>query len=255
MIPDLFASFQPDADELLRRVSQHVDAQMLDEIAAADHGYKAEEHLAHLLPIRDQGSFAVPMRWHPKEVLELVRWREPENPKTPAPGERGHWMRAFACTALLRAAGEPANQGLREGSNQTLIQLIGSLRAVGPELYGPAAALLAWLILRMKQYDETEELGFFMIGLLWLAVHVPASIPDDIVVTLSERIAAEAQRRSAERRGPHPERWLLGTTFHDIKHAGWERLGLELVEMDLSDRAPPAREWISLIGGKLAGRG
>ena len=256
MISDLFAGFQPNADDLLRRVSQHVDAAMLIEIAAADYGRDTKEHLAHLQQIRDKGSFEVPMRWHPQEVLELIRWSNPEDPswKPGMPGARGHWMRAFACTALLRAAGELANKELRDGWNQTLIQLIGSLRSAGPELYGSAVALLAWLIPRTDQYEETEELGFLMVGLLWLALQLPAPVPDEVVVTLSERIAAEAQFQCAEGHGPNPGRWLLGTTFYDQQHADWERLGLSLLEMDLSERAPQAREWVTLIGGELSVR-
>jgi len=255
MTSDPFASFQPNADELLRRVAQHVDAQMLDEIAAADYYRDVKEHRAHLQQIRADGSFAVPMRWHPQEVLELIRWSDPEDPswKPGAPGERGHWMRAFACTSLLRAAGESENSELRNGWNQTLIQLIGSLCTVAPELYPAAAAFLAWLIPRVEQYNDTEELGFFAIGLLWLALHLQAAVPDDVVVALSERIAAEA--RLASGHGPHAEGWLLGTTFYNLQHRAWKRLGQELTALDLRDRARPTREWVSLIGSELAGGG
>jgi hypothetical protein len=257
MTPNPFASFQPNADELLRRLAQHIDAQMLDEIAAADYGHDAKEHLAHLQQIHADGSFAVPMRWHPQEVLELIRWSEPEDPswKPGAPGERGHWMRAFACASLLRAAGESENSELRNGWNQTLIQLMGSLRTVAQELYPAAAAFLAWLIPQVEQYDDTEELGFFAIGLLWLALNLPADIPDDVVVALSERITAEAKLAFEEGHGPHAEGWLLGTTFYNLQHGAWKRLGLELTQLDLRDRALATREWVSLIGSELVGRG
>jgi len=227
---------------------------MLNEIAAADYGYKAEENLAPLWQIRGEGLFVTPLRWRPREVLELIRWSNPEDPKHKPglPGERGHWMRAFACSALLRAAGEVGNEDLRSGWNQTLMQLIGSLRAVGPELYEPAAAFLAWLVLRVDADGDTEELGFLMMGLLWFALHLRSAIPDDVVVALAERIAAEAQR-SARRWDMAPERWLLGTTFFDKYHADWERLGVTLAEIDLGDRSSDARDWVGLIGSELAG--
>jgi len=254
MPPDPFAIFQPNSDELLRRLAQHIDTQMLDEIAAADYGHDAQKHLAHLQQIRAHGTFAVPMRWHPREVLELIRWSEPEDPswKPGAPGQRGHWMRAFACASLLRAAGESENSELRNGWNQTLIQLIGSLRAVAPVLYPQAAAFLAWLIQRVEHYDDTEELGFFAVGLLWFALNLPAQIPDDVVVALSERVVAEVQLAFEKGRGPHGDGGLLGTTFYNLQHRAWKRLGLELTELDLCDRAPGTREWISLIGSELA---
>jgi len=141
------AAFSPNADEFLRLVSGRVDDALLYEIATADYGHKVNEHLLHLRQIRAKGSFATPMRWHPREVLELIRWSEPEAPnwKPGLPGERGHWMRAFACSSLLiRVAGEQENSELREGWNETLIQLIDSLHSIAPELYRPAAAFLAW---------------------------------------------------------------------------------------------------------------
>jgi hypothetical protein len=134
-----------------------------------------------------------------------------------------------------------------------LIQLIGSLRAVAPELYGSAVAFLAWLIPHTEHYDDIEELGFLMIGLLWLALHVPALISDDAVATLSVRIAAEAKHAFEEDRGPHSERWLLGTTFYNQQHADWEHLGQELLELDIHYRGLRAREWVNLIGSELVG--
>lgn len=255
MIDGLFASFRPNADELLRRVSHHVDNALLDVIATADYrGRDAEEHLAHLRQIRDQGLFAVPMRWCPREVLELIRWSQPEDPswKPGLPGEPGHWMRAFACAALLKAAADAGNEELRGGWNQTLIQLIGSLRAVAPELYEPAAAFLAWLISQVEAVDGIEELGFLLVGLLWLALHLPIPLPEDVVVALCERITAEAQRAYEEDCGPKPERWLLGTTYYDGQHEDWERLGQMLTAMDLGSRSPAVREWVRLIGSELA---
>jgi hypothetical protein len=253
MTPNIFASFRPDADDLLRRVSRHIDDVLLGEIAAADHGRDMEENLAFLQQIRDQELLPSPMPWYPREVLELIRWSEPEDPewKPGLPGERGHWMRIFACSALLRAAGQPENKALLEGSNQTLIQLIDSLRAIAPELYGPAAAFLAWLIPQVAAYDDPEELGFLLVGLLWLALRLRAT--DDVVVALSELTAAEAERQRARHFGPRSTRWLLGATYHDLRHASWERLGRSLVEMDLSGRSSETSDWVRLIGSELAG--
>src|ERR1700761_2888417 len=100
---DVFARFSPDPNALLRLVSKHVNESMLNEIAAADYGDKVAEHLAPLRQIRDGRSLRAPMRWEPREVLELIRWSEPDIPdwKPGSSGERGHWMRAFCCSALL----------------------------------------------------------------------------------------------------------------------------------------------------------
>jgi hypothetical protein len=248
----VFATFSPDADEFLRLVSRRVDDALLYEIAAADYGHDVDEHLAHLRQIRDQGSFATPMRWHPREVLELIRWSNPENPnwQPGLPGERGHWMRAFACSSLLRAAGEKENLELRGGVgwNQTLIQLIDSLRAIAPELYRPAAAFLAWLILQAK---DDDELGFFLIGLLWFALHLQAT--DDVIVVLSELADAEVKRHLEGNIWPRSGRWLTDTTMYNELRSRWERLGRYLADMDLRGRSPAACDWVKLIGSELAG--
>jgi hypothetical protein len=252
-VHDILASFCADADELLRQVSCQIDDVLLNEIASADYGHDVGEHLGYLRQIRDQGFLGRPMRWHPREVLELIRWLEPEDPdwKPGLTRERGHWMRAFACSSLLRAAGEPENEELRAGWNQTLIQLIESLRAVGPDFDRPTAAFLAWLISRIEPDYDTDELGFLMIGLLWYSSHVQAA--DDILIALSELTSAEVRRRPQVNVGRWSRRWLLGTTLYDLRHARWEQLGRSFIETDLRGRSSAATDWIRLIGNELAG--
>jgi hypothetical protein len=237
----------------LRCVSRHVDDALLHEIAAADYGYKIEENLTHLIEIRNRGLSTVPMGWRPREVLELIRWSKPEDPhwKPGETGERGHWMRAFACSALLRAAGEASNSGLRVGWNKTLIQLIGSLRSVGPELYEPAAAFLAWLIPRIDEDGGDQELGFLVVGLLWFALNSQTAVADPVIVSMSERVAEEVKR--VERPRGWPGQGLLGATTFNSYHADWRNLGVALAEMDLGERSDSARDWVKLIGVELAG--
>src|SRR5436305_280319 len=114
--PALLAVFPPSADRLLDVARQQVDDGMLREIAAADYGRDVDIHLAALRPIRDQGIVPAPLGWHPGEVLELIRWSDPEDPahKPGATGRRGHQMRAFACAALLRTAMENGCDGVAE---------------------------------------------------------------------------------------------------------------------------------------------
>ena len=103
--PALLTAFPASADLLLDIVRRQVDDGMLAEIAAADYGMDMNAHLTELRTIRDQGIVPTPLPWHPGEVLELIRWSNPENPahKPGSTGRRGHQMRAFACAAILRA--------------------------------------------------------------------------------------------------------------------------------------------------------
>ena len=50
---ELLATFGPDRDGLLQKVSELVDDQMLVEIAKADYGQDVPEHLSELRQIRD----------------------------------------------------------------------------------------------------------------------------------------------------------------------------------------------------------
>jgi hypothetical protein len=60
MTLELFKRFEPEADELLQHISNHIDAGMLEEIAAADYGWKADECLIALRQIRDRAVFTLP---------------------------------------------------------------------------------------------------------------------------------------------------------------------------------------------------
>jgi hypothetical protein len=159
-------------------------------------------------------------------------------------------MRAFACAALLRAAGEPENGDLRDGWNQTLIQLADSLSAIGEDFTAPACSLLSWLILRFELDDQSEELGFFGIGLLWFALHLQPPVPDAAIVSLAEWSVAR-ERQTVRDCRPGDRRWLLGTTFFDLRHDSWRRLGNELAKLDLGGRSPAAQTWVGLIASEL----
>ena len=54
-----------------------------------------------------------PLRWEPREVLELTRWSRPDDPswRPGSPGLPGHLQRAFACAVLLRWPNGPNSNG------------------------------------------------------------------------------------------------------------------------------------------------
>src|SRR5690348_2450110 len=137
--------FKPSRDELLEKVSELVDDSMLREISEADYEQDADVHLPHLRRLRDDGELP-PAEWHPREVLELIRWSEPEDPnwRPGSVGRRGHIMRAFACAALLRMGSEPINRNYVEGENQTLVQLLVSVDVLGGSLPLSTRRFVAW---------------------------------------------------------------------------------------------------------------
>jgi len=67
-----------DPDALLNAIRPLVDVAILKKIADADYGHGAEENLAILKTIRDEGVLPVPLDWFPHEVCALTRWETPK---------------------------------------------------------------------------------------------------------------------------------------------------------------------------------
>ena len=160
---------EPSCEPLLRLVFQNVDESMLREIAEADYGMDASAHLAALRAIVN-GDVPAPMKWEPQEVLELVRWSEPEDPnwKPGSIGARGHWMRLFSCAVLIRCAAESANDGYFLGEDSTIIQLVDSAIKLGQDT---SLAALQFLLWRWEDRELNEwDRPYFAIAILLLSV-------------------------------------------------------------------------------------
>jgi hypothetical protein len=255
MIQAFLTSLEPDGDQLLAEISKHITDDMLEEIASADYGQDQNQHLGKLRRLRDTGTFVEPMHWYPCEVLELIRNSEPEDPswRPGSLGVRGHWMRAFACTALLRALGPPweykADAAL---PSYTLIQLIYSLGALPVDLTSPALRMLAWPMLQSDLEGKDEQVIFYGVGLLWLALHRNPPPPDRGLAALSEWIVRRESELSQQLPGGF-DRWLLGILGNSPPPSPWETLGSDLRSLDLSSHQRQLQEWVKLIGNELAG--
>ncbi len=163
------AEFDPIDRPLLDLLFERVDESMLREIADADYGGDVEAHLAGLYRFA-VGEIVVPIKWEPYEVLELIRWSEPEDPawEPGATGERGHWMRLFSCTSLIRAAAEPGMAGYFNGEESTVIQLVDSAIELGNDVSSAAIRFLCWRLIdtALKEWDRT----YFAFAILLLCV-------------------------------------------------------------------------------------
>lgn len=253
MIQSLLQKLGSDPDSLLRALSARITDDHLQEIAQADYGCDAAQHLEALRQIRDHGTFPEPMHWFPGEVLELIGYSQPDDPNwTPGrTGERGHWMRAFATAALLRAYMPPWNYGRVEPSRD-LVQLTLSLRALPLDVSREAAQFLSWVLLQSDLEGNDDQVLYFAIGVLWFSLHVADPPPDAQLIELCEWIV----RREAELAAALPggfERWLLGIRAAYPPPSPWERLGRELYRLDLSRHSTPLQDWVHLIGSQLAG--
>jgi hypothetical protein len=255
MIQAFLDSLEPDGEQLLSEISKHITDDMLEEIALADYGQGQEQHLAALRRLRDTGTFVEPMFWYPCEVLELIRNSEPEDPllKPGSLGIRGHWMRAFASSALLRALGPPWEyKGDAARPSYTLIKLIYSLRALPFDLTSAAVCMLAWLMLHSDLEGLDIQIIYYGVGLLWLAMHRNPPPPDRDLGDLSEWIVRRESELAKQLPGGF-DRWLLGISGNNPPPSPWETLGLELRSLYLGSHQKQLQEWVKLIGCDLAG--
>jgi hypothetical protein len=253
----LLAAFPPDADAALRSFAARVDDAMLQEIAEADYGHRADESFARLVPLRAGNGLEAPLDYQVREVLELIRWSEPEHTdwKPGGTGERGHWMRAFACALLLRTAGAPANALYTDGENSTLVQLITSAFTLGGTLPRKVASLLTW---RLGTLEDGEDAPFFTFALLVLATMLrrEAEIGEPALAEAARWVmdVEAAGRAAADPCMPGPAGvFLLGLTYFDLRHSAWRALARDLARE--AEALPPgeARDWLLLIAGSVTG--
>lgn len=254
--PALVRAFPPTLDGLLELARAHLDTPMLMEMSRADYGMQADEHFAALKHIRETGQVPAPIGWVPQEVLELIRWSEPEDPDW-APGgqgQRGHHMRAFACAALLRAAAEPANEQILWGHSSTLAQLAASAVALGPAW---EEALAGFVTARLAAPGPADERPFCAFALLFLAVRLRAGRLDDGALASAAEWAIE-EEAAAARAGwdgfPAPSGpWLLRLGTSDLRDAVWRSFAERMME-DGWALSPAARDPVQLVAEALLER-
>ncbi|MEZ4712069.1 MAG: CPCC family cysteine-rich protein [Caldilineaceae bacterium] len=230
----LLDRFVRHRDALLAQLARFVHDGLLRSIAEADYGMNVEEHLAALRQIH-AGKILVPIEWEPREVLELVRWSQPDGPNGrwdgKDAGRDGHLQRAFACTALLHIANEPENSGRLMGSEKdSIIQLIGSILALDLKLQRPALRLLSERMLALDLGDA--ELPFFALGILLLAATLPDIEPQHLG-ELGEWVIAEEARLRAELMvswQPPADQWLLGLASYNNYQDAWQAATVSILE-------------------------
>jgi hypothetical protein len=174
----LLAAFPPSPTLLFELARWQTDDAMLTVIARADYGLGANEVMAELRPIRDEGGLPTAMSGQLGEVLELIRFSEPDTP-TPPPfepgptGRRGHQSRLFACSVLLMVEAEWSIEEVGISTDSTWAQCLVSAKVLGEETSEAAARLLTWWIMAGREW-RSAELLLFAVGLVVLATRLRA---------------------------------------------------------------------------------
>ena len=253
MIVDLLNQFAPEPDLLLRAICPHISDEMLEVISLADYGYRADEHLAALRQVRDTGTFPEKLQWCPMEVFELIRWSEPDDPKWKPgrTGEFGQWMRAFSCAAILRAEHAPWSYHYNDSStDSTVIQLMLSLEALPVDLNREAAQHFAWLILNSDPEGQNESVREYGLALMWFLLHLTPWVSDADLVALVQwttKRADELNWNPSLKEFPGLKAMVIGCQ----KRTQWELFGVQLFELDLTDRSSDLQTWVRLVAEQL----
>ena len=226
LIPEwLVKAYPPSRSALFDRLRNLIDSSIIEEISRADYDTDSELHFSALNTIWRTGEIPAPLPWEPKEVLELIRWSEPDNPMWApgAMGRRGYLMRGFACSVLLLAGAAPENRDFIDGENSTLAQLLESAAVLEEHLLPALGAFLTWRIPRMVL---DEERPFFALALFLTAIIDPAHPFDEAQLDEASRWVKNEEAAEATRgyRSNDNNRWLFDLTCYDGKEFKWKRM-------------------------------
>jgi hypothetical protein len=256
MTEQLLAPLHPDEGALTPLFQASFEDAMLREVAAADYGWKADECHALLKPMLEAGLVASD-DFNLREVLELIRWSEPDDPEWSPGGQgpRGHWMRLFACTALVRFAA--SHRDLLEGECTTLAQLTSSAIELGQPVARAAASVLAWRFLAYPGGDP--DAAFLAFAILLLAAHIERGedrgqwLKDLAIWVEDEESRARNALSTWFSSMPHWDKWLTGLTLFDQREAVWRSLAHHILARPECPHPSDAREALQLLGELVAG--
>ncbi|WP_321477376.1 hypothetical protein [uncultured Paludibaculum sp.] len=244
----LLGPLQPDENALTALFLSEIDATMCREIAEADYSNMADHCYALLDRILATGRVA---GGDPslQEVLELIRWSEPDEPgwRPGGEGPRGHWMRLFACVVLVRLG--PVEKTSYGGETDTLAQLVASAIELGPSTARAAAGLLAWRFLADPGDDAHR--AFLAFAILLLALHLERGRDHGAwFKRLAKWVEEEEARARNEWSG---QEWLIGVAGYCQKDAVWRSLAKRLLAAPARPHPREADEELRLLGLLVAG--
>jgi len=242
-------TLHPDESALRHRVAAQLDASMIDDIAAADYGFRADEHREAIADLKAPGQWPAELDWVPGEVLQLTRWSNPEDPSPSSGpfGRRGHLMRLFACMVLIRV------RTLNSRPSDSLAPFVMSALELGSPIVDDALRYVAWC----RQHEpgdwagDAEERPFLTLGLLLLAAATEAG--RDTRTVLADVLLGDVETAVAE----DGREWqilvpakLLGLRARSHQFRMW----CDLARRCLIDPATDTEDPLALLGQAVCGR-
>lgn len=204
-------------------VSREISSLSLRIIAGADYERDLEAHLAALKRLV-QGDLSVirPLRWEPREVLELTRYDQ--IPSDSGDSER-HLRRLFASVVLLMAAVEPTNAGF---TNSDTLALFNAIESVLRRFSSQQHDLLALLTSAASgEAWDRDELGYLHLG-RFLVLEFGNASCEALVAALDQADKAAAASRATWNEYALPPAgrygWITDITSYDERRSRWSEL-------------------------------
>jgi hypothetical protein len=178
----LLGGMRPAELALRDWVRTRLDASIVLDIAALDHGMRVEEHRDGIEEVLVARRLPEWLPWAPGEVLQLATYPDPA-----ATDRRGHVARLFACLVQVRTVDTVQPGGVLAG-------LVGSALALGPDATEPALRYVAWCRLHEPGAwrDESGSRPLLTLGLLLLYAASPGHDPA-VAAALREACAEEVR--------------------------------------------------------------
>ena len=223
--PAQLLTFAPPSETaLLDFVKARVSQEMIHEICLNDWARNVDVHeleiMRQLSPSPELGM----LPWHPREVLELERWNEPEESDADRPptGTPGHLKRLFACVLLLRnvafVSPEDSDGDLYSGaffidiSAATVIQLVRSSIELGSQASRLALGFLLWV--HAKQ-SHPHLRPFVSFAALLLHIQEDLSAADVLETCAWVERDEKLAREELDEDDVHSERWMVGLNYQE----------------------------------------
>lgn len=244
----LIEAFPSHPLALLVLLRPYIDDEMLEEIANADYGLDAQEHLSALKQVRDRLSFSVPMSWKPHEVLNLFRYHE----TGPTAHRQNVLKRAFCCICLLLDEVHRESRVHMIGSAiDPLTRLLENILALGGEYPEAFAQFITWRLPHVDP-DYARDRPFFAVAIFILAVFsrkVPECDIPKLIDWLNEEVELE---RSVMEITAKKDR-LLDMERCSQSDYIWRRVAERLCEESVWIESQAIRERVIDIAGRLIG--
>ncbi len=145
---EIVERYPPDRFVLFDLLRSQVPDSLLKSIAQADYGNDVREHIEALKRVRSREGEDQRLDWHPREVLELVRWGAPAE----WPAHDRHLATSFCACALIVIPWEASNEGFLEADS--VGALLTAVPELDPELIVPLIKLLVELLVHSEPWDE-----------------------------------------------------------------------------------------------------